>query len=357
MKRWLPYLPLIFGGVSLFFIFNGLDFVNLGDIVREGKFRYLFLALVPIAFFSLRDTLTWPIAAFAAVALANWTLNNYFLLGAFPLILIFAVLLFANYITHFDKDLFALVLMVSGVIQGSLAVWQALGMEWYAVGLMGHETLLGPFLVAAIAPALWGKHWKSAAVMAAAILCTKSSMSYASFAALLSVFLWHRFSLQVAVTIVGVTLFGLGTGYLMHADSEWYSPTGRQFMWGFGWDAFKKAPLFGSGIGSWVGVHLPNYAAQILTEFRTHVPFQLHNDYLDFAVEYGVLPGIPLLAGIVQWLRFFKPTWMHAVCLAFLVNAGANFLLCISSLALIFVVCWVYSWKDSVPQGGGVSCR
>lgn len=344
----------IFGAFALFFILNGLDYINLGDIVREGKFRYLFLALVPVAFFSLRKNLSWPIAYFGALALANWTMNSYFLLGCFPLILIFAVLFFSQYLAQLHENMFANVLMWSGFLQALLSLWQTFGMDWYAVGLYGHETLLGPFLVAALAPALWRGYWKTAAVILAGALCTRSSMSYASLATLLLVFIWHRIDFKMAFAVAFSALGIMAVGYQLSPSSELFQTTGREFIWGFGWKAFLEHPYFGSGIGSWVGVYLPKYAQEILEKFRTHVPFQLHNDYLDFLLEYGFVPALPLLAGLAQFFRYFRPTWTHAVCLAFLVNAGANFLLCISSLALIFVVCWAFSWKSSVPQGGGL---
>lgn len=337
----------VFLATCLLLSFNGIDYVNLGDQIRDGKYRYLLYGCCPILFIFLKDRLTWAPAFFGSLALFSFVSHHYLYYGAFPLVLITACLLFSAYVVKFDKETFGKILMYSGLAQAFLAIYQGLWIKWYTVGLMGHETVFGPFVVAALAPALWNSRWIISVILMVAALCTGSSMTILSLSVLLLVFIWSRYGIKSSIGVGSIGCVVIGLLYLFLPELNLFSFNGRYFIWDFGIRAFKESPWFGSGIGSWSGNFLQKYKDEILLQFRYHVPFQLHSDYLQFLVEYGITPFIVLLYSLVQFVVSFRPTWTHAVCAAILVNALASFPFYIMPLAVIFVVCWTYSMREA----------
>ncbi len=346
----------VFLSLALFMAVCGFDYKNLGDAFRQGKIRFVFLALIPVIYLGLKPRLTWAPAAFAALAWASFTLNDYMLYAELPVFEIMACLALAAAIVTIPAGAVAKTLIFAGSIQAVLGIFQYFGVhfilrpvfqqEFYeVVGMMGNRTVLGPFLCACLAPALWGKKYALSLIMIISIVCTKSSMTSASLGAVLSIYLWHRTSFKVAAAAASGALLILLGLFLARPDYNFFAGDGRGFIWSFGLRAFKAAPWFGGGIGSWAGQYIGMYKDEILKQFSYHLPFQMHNDYLDFLVEYGAVPFIGVLAAIAHFIKQFKPTWHHAVCASLMVNAAANFPLCLISHALIFVVCWAYSMR------------
>ena len=211
---------------------------------------------------------------------------------------------------------------------------------------MGHETVLGAFLVQMICPALWGGYWYSAFLMAVAILATGSSMSIGALGVVAVLFVWHRFGFRAAAALSVLGLGSLLAVFIQAPGNPFLSDHGRAFIWQFGYRAWKEHRIFGGGIGSWVGHYLPIYKAEILAKFSYHLPAQLHCDYLDFLVEYGVGPFLVLGASFLQLLRKLKPTWPQAVVLGTMVNAVGNFPLCLPNTALVFLISYAYAMRD-----------
>lgn len=340
--------------VLLFLALNGLDYKNLGDVFRHGKIRYLSLFLAPVAFHYLRPKLTWGPAFFGSLAIFSWAIHDYMMYAGFPLLLILGVLVAACFVVDMGEEALARILILSGVLQSSLALLQYFGFYFLfhpaspkdfniPVGFMGNETVLGSFLVAAICPALWRKNYIAAALMIAAIIVSYSQMAWGALGVVLVLFLWHKVNLRAALASVLAGIVTLSGCYFFFSDSPAMSFHGRLFIWPFGLRAIMEAPLFGSGIGSWVGVYVPRFKDEILAQFNHHLPYQLHNDYLDFIVEYGLAAFGVLSVALSQFIFSFKPTWVHAVCVAILVNSLANFPLCLIPTALIFVVCWAHA--------------
>jgi len=340
----------------LFLSLNAIDYKNLGDIFRHGKLRFLFLFLAPVAFHYLRPKLSWGPALFGSLAIASFCLHDYMVYGELPLITILAVLAAACFVVDMGEEALARLLIISGVVQSVLAVLQFFGVYFLfrperaqdfriPVGFMGNETVLGSFLVACICPALWRKNYFAAGLMALAIILSYSQMAWGCLGVVAVLYSWHRINFRSAVYLSAIGLLSLTAAISLMPHSPALSFHGRLFIWPFGLRALEAGPLFGGGIGSWTGVYIPLFKDEILEQFHNHLPYQLHCDYLDFLVEYGLIPFGILGYALVEFIYKFKPSWPHAVCAAILVNALANFPLCLPPTALIFVVCWALSFK------------
>lgn len=341
---------------AAFLFFNLVDYKKIADEFRDGKVRWLALSLVPVTFVTFRRHLSWAPAYFGALAVFSFAINDYRQFSCFPLLLILGTLVMSCVLVKQGEDFFARSLMIMGAFQAGIAILQTLGVhliftpvlekEYYnAVGLIGHATILGPTLVAALCPALWRKHYLLSALIIAAILATKSSMTYASLVAVVLIYLWRARGVAWAFGGAALILAAAAAAYLLYPQGNAWRMTGRAVLWEYGWRAFMENPLWGFGPGSWMGIFLPRYKREFVQIFETQWPKQLHNDYMEFLIDYGILPALPLLVALGQFLRGFRPTWTHAICVGLLVNAGANFPLCLPPTAMILVVAWAYCFK------------
>ena len=348
--------------VGLFASLNFMDYGNTPDPFRDGKIRYLMLTLVPGSFCFFRKRLTFGPAYFAALALFGFTVRDFMLFSTMPIILIFAVMGAAVACVELGKDTFARLLVAGGVFQAALALLQVCGIHILTgapvipealhkpFGLWGHETVLGPFLVSCLAAALWRERWVSSLLILVAILSTVSTMTYAALGAVLALFIWHRSSFFYAFLACLLGAIALGVGFLIAPDHPVLSVNGRGVIWKYVWEALKAKPVWGYGPGAWAAKIMPTYYKQYAVELRT-LPLNMHMDYLEFLVAYGVVGAVPMAAAGGLFLRNFRPTWTHAVCVGLLVNALGNFPFCLPPLALIFVVCWAHSMRRDILDG------
>lgn len=315
------------------------------------------LLLAPVLFFFFKPRLGFAPAYFAALACFSFVTHDFMLYGAFPLMVIVASLAVAAVINAQGEGFFPRLLIWSGAFQAVLALLQWAGVYilftparpqdyFIPVGYMGHETVLGPFLVACMAPALWRKRWILAGLMGAAAALTFSSMTWGCLGVLGLIWLWHLRGPALPAALVALGGLALSGLYYLFPEHPLLSFNGRWAMWPYGWKAFQAAPWFGSGIGSWAGKHLVAFKAELVAAFQTTVPVHLHCDPLDFLVEYGALPGLPLVASLARFLRNFRPTSDHAICAVILVNCLANFPFCMPPLAIIFMVSWARSGRS-----------
>lgn len=348
--------------IVVFLALNWVDYADLGDIFRQGKVRFTAILCVPFVFFAFRKKLSWAPAAFASLALLSFVLHDYQFYALFPLFLIFMVMGAACFIVELGEQWIGRMLVVSGAFQAVTALLQVCGVYYifrpanplelhYPVGLIGHESVLGSFLIACLPAALWRKNYYAAFLMTVAILATCSAMAYASLGAIVALFAWRLAGFRAGVTTAFLGVAAVGGYERAFPGNALFSEHGRFFMWGFWIRAFKEHPLFGSGIGGWIGVYLPKFKDEILDSFHYHLPAQAHCDYLDFVLEYGLVGVAPFLVAGYRFARRFRPSWPHATCTAILVNATGCFPLCLVNTALIFVVCW------ALANGCGVSAR
>lgn len=316
--------------------------------------RYLLLACIPPLFLIIKKHISWPIAYFYCYVLFFFILRNYPITECFMLILISATLFFGGYLAHFSQKKLGFWLVCAGSIQAVIAIFQRFGVHilftpneawgmYLATGTMGHNTVLGPLLVACLAPALWMRNYVCAAIILCAALLCSSSMTFASLGFVLWVFYWYRTSNFWACisaylcVIVGAIL------WISFPNMEIFGTSGRVPIWIAAIEAFKSAWIVGHGLTYWPLVYLPQKVGLQGDLAWIHI----HSDYLEILVAYGVSLFIPLLYAIYQFVSRFKPSWPHAVCGAILINALANFPFQIVPIALIFIVCWAYCAKNS----------
>lgn len=354
--------------ILVFLCVNGVDYKNLGDRFDDGKIRWAMFASVPTAFLYLRKKLHWAPAFIAALSLFSYTWHDYKASHdtVLPVVQIFACLGTAIFALHLGETVIRNVLIASGVFQSAVVYLHAAGIfpffhplppgaGWnMTVGTIGQSTVLGPLLVCALAAALYSKAWVWSAVMLPAIALVNSTLTYACLVGLGLFYLAGFYGPFVIglLPVLAASLLGLYYFFpdmtlphgkpLFHAD-------GRLFMWSYGVSAIKENLWFGSGIGAWEQTYLPRYAGSILQVFGFHLPKALHNDYLDFIVEYGLVPFLVILGALVEFILSLRPTWHHAVCLILLIDALGSFPASQMFLAMIFVVSWSLSLQQ--PEG------
>lgn len=357
--------------ILVFLCVNGVDYKNLGDRFDDGKIRWAMFACVPTAFLYLRKKLHWAPAFIAGLSLFSYTWHDYKASHdtVLPVVQIFACLGASIFALDLGEVVIRNVLIASGVFQSAVVYLHAAGIfpffhpmppgnGWnMTVGTIGQSTVLGPLLVCALAAALYSKAWAWSVAMLPAIALVNSTLTYACLCGLGLYFMAGFYSWLVVATIPVLAASLLALYYffpdmtlphgkpLFHAD-------GRLFMWSYGVEALKEKPWFGSGIGAWEQTYLPRYAGSILQMFGFHLPKALHNDYLDFIVEYGIAPLLVLCGALIEFALNLRPTWHHAVCLILLIDALGSFPASQMFLALIFVTCWALSMRGSHGMAG-----
>lgn len=327
---------------------NGAKSVYCWDIFRNGKFRYIFLTLAPFIFVFYSRVLHWAPALYLSFLWSGWVLQNYQIIPFMALATSFGVCSLAAAFRRFPEDLFKRVLVVSGVLNAAIACMQRFGLHilyepateagrYAASGLYGHPTILGPFLVLCLAPALWSGWYVAAAPILLAIFLTGSTMTYASLGVLLLIWIWYKVCFRSAFWAGYLSLIFLGCyAWFVHGQGEFLSLSGRDQYWAAAWRAFMDSPIYGHGPGSWLSSVMPKYLGPV----GPHVVFQVHSDPLEILVEYGLILALPLAYAFLVFLRGLKPTWRHASCCAILVNSLGNFPMQIASIALIFLIEW-----------------
>jgi hypothetical protein len=283
-----------------------------------------------------------------------FVLRNYPIMGSLYMLLLPAVLAIGVYFSGYDRSKFGMWLSYLGLIQAVIAIFQVCGVHllftpreaWaqnLATGLMGHNTVLGPFLVCCFAPALWQRRYLTASVLFLAAALSDSSMTYASLGFVLWAYYWHRSGPKMAAYSAYLGFTALCLIYALFPSLGVFGLSGRAHIWAQAVTAWKSAWLFGHGAGSWEYVLSPKLVGLVGGTMRWP---QIHNEYLECLVAFGVALFVPLMLAIGQFSKRFKPTWHHAICGALLINAAGNFTFQIPTLALIFIVSWMYSAQD-----------
>lgn len=354
----------ILGALLIFLCINGVDYKNLGERFDDGKLRFAMLAAVPAAFWYLQKKLHWAPAFVAALALFSYITHDYKASRdtVLPIISIFACLGASVLVLDLGERVIRNVLIASGVFQAFVVYLHAAGIfpffhpmplfqgQNMSVGTIGQNTVLGPLLVCSLAACLYARAWVWSAMLIPAIAMVNSTLTYACLGALGLYYLagfYGGFVVALLPVLAGALLalyYYLPDATLLNGKPLFHAD-GRVFIWSFGIRAFVEKPWFGSGIGAWEQIFLPRYQGEILQMFGYHVPKALHNDYLDFAVEYGLVPLLALCGALIEFVINLSPTWHHAVCLILLVDATGSFPASQIFLAMIFVVCWALSLK------------
>jgi hypothetical protein len=356
---------------SIFLVCGFVDYGGIGDIFRQGKIRALFAIISVSSFFYLKNKIHWaPALLFcsgllrwtimpgfmgdypitievpASQSAMRWTIANYPLHEIESLFIPFACMIFVIFLQRFKKEAVAKIFVYAGTINAAYGLIQVVGFQplyqviepWFKntpLGFMGQHTVLGAFLCACLAPALWLNMWLPASLMATCILFTGSSMAYASLWAVLSLYVAHRFEIRHAISMQVRMLFVVGVVFMLFGGSELFNPHERLDVWKMGLRAFSENPLFGGGPGYWPGFWQPKFFPII----TGHVPDNPHAEWLKLLIEYGLFGAAIFAAALIEFIKNFRLTWHHAVICAIMVNALANFPLHIVPIAVLFLWC------------------
>lgn len=276
-----------------------------------------------------------------------WTLRQYQIHGSLHLIYTAAAFSAALWFAKYPEQ-FAASVSYLGAIQAIFGLAQYLGWNPWGYelahylnkpsGTFGQETILGAFLAFALAPALFTRRYLCALPILLCILATNSTMSILSGAAVFLIWLFAlapglAFLLTLSAIILGLASF------LLVPHAEFFSTTGRVEFWKLGWAEFLKHPITGSGPGSWQDTRTVLRGGLWIT--------YLHNEYLECLVEYGLLGGAIIAAGLLGFFRRFRLTWHHAGAAGILVNAFGNFPLHHPVLGTLFLTAWFLSVRES----------
>jgi O-antigen ligase len=275
-----------------------------------------------------------------------WALKGYPEHGTEHLISLAAACLVAEWLSR-DEEQCAKWLTYFGLFEAVFGLAQFMGWnpwgyanEWELYkpsGTFGQETILGAFLVAALAPALFSRRFFAALPIFLCAVATKSTMTVLSSAAVVGLWIIAEFGLVAFSAIFGA-FFVAATLFLnLHPYSEWGNFNGRIRFWDFAINKWLERPIFGFGPGSW----LPE--APVFQLRLTHV----HNEFLEFLTEYGSIGGAIGLWALWDFVRSYKPTWHHALCVGLMVNAIGNFPFHIASTGVIFLTGWLLSVRGA----------
>jgi hypothetical protein len=278
-----------------------------------------------------------------------WILHNYQARGAMQLFCVVAAIVAGKWFAEWEK--FPDWVVNFAVLQALFGLAQWWGWDPYGyvepwfknkpTGFMGQETLLGAFLAASLAPALFRARYLSSAVIGLCIYATHSTMSALAGGAVIFLWLWSIDFELAFLAAVGATL----AGYLIYLDqpsSPFFSATGRLEFWKIGYAEHLLRPTFGWGPGSWQDKQIVHQGLWLN---------YLHNEYIEILVEYGRIGAGLGLAALLQFLWRFRLTWHHAMCAAILVNACGNFPLHLAATGTLFVTGWILSMRRATIKG------
>lgn len=291
-----------------------------------------------------KRALSAPLAALLSYGMIMWTLKGFEPNGYIHFASIACALCVALWLVKLPK--LDLLLCWVGLIQALFGIAQWFGwnpwnynfkdLPWAhykPTGFFSQETLLGAFLVACLAPALFSRRWWAFLPITACIAATHSTMSCASATVVYGLFFWKNIGKLPVIAVSAIFGAFLVVAIKLHPDNPWFSDTERFRFWRYGLSSFLKRPLFGHGPGSW----LPS--SPMLEQRLTH----LHNEYLEFLTEYGSFGAAIGLWGVADFLRKFRLTWHHALVVGLAVDAFGNFPFHIASLGTIFLTAWLLS--------------
>lgn len=319
------------------------NFDGNADPFRDPQITVLFALAGWLAYFALSKPLTKPLAAFASYALIMWAVRSQSMFGLAHILCMSCAALAALWLGT-RRELPAVLSWV-GAGEAAFGLFQWAGWNPFGykevwelhkpAGTFGQETILGAFLVAALAPALFTRRPVPAVLILACCMATGSSMTVGAAGVVFLLWLWKEFGAILPGIITGVLIVAIGIKF--DPGNAWFDPNGRVAFWQIGLDYLRQRPLFGFGPGTWWEMS-PELNGIKLTH--------LHNEWLEFLVEYGIAGGLIMNWALVDFIRKFKFTWHHALVVGVLVNALGNFPLHIASIGTIFLTAWLLSVRE-----------
>ena len=329
-----------------------IDPKYMGDIFRLGKVRAVIaLACVPM-FLYVKKNIHWSVGALLCFGVFYWIANDFHIYSVMHLVGMTSCIFVSIFLYRFPKEAVAKAFVWIAAAQATYGILQIFNIQllydvpepWFwntPLALMGQHTVLGGFLAACLAPALWFSMWVPALLITVCTLFTGSSMAYASLWVVLTLFTAHKFGIKHAVGMqLKLLVFIAGVLVFWHSP-ELTNPHERLILWGKAMEAWSLNPILGGGPGFWSGDWQPNNFPII----GTNRPDNLHAEWATLLVEYGIAGLCIVTCGIIDFFSKFRLTWHHAICCAILVNALANFPFHIVPHSVLFLWCFGLSME------------
>lgn len=318
------------------------------------KFRYMLIFGAISLFWSLRKKDIW-VPLFCAYGLSFWSYQDMPTYGIIHVITPIVLFFTALWLVENMREVWVeLAICNFGLFQAVVGLLQVCGMHFFyrpkeswmqntPLAFLGQQTLLGPYLIASLAPCLWGRKWIYSTPITICILFTKSSMTYGALCVLYTMWFWHFFGLRTTIKIVVLGLLGVLGFYLYEPTNDIFYENHRLEVWAHAVDAWKENIIFGGGPAFWQGIWQPQKVGTVLGGL---VPLRIHNEYLELLCQYGLV-GLAILLGLLRELwKNFKPSWPCALIVALMANAIGNFPFHLIPTSLLFMVAWLYTKSD-----------
>lgn len=324
------------------------DYQKLGQWQRVGRLKTFLFASAAVVALRVGKEWHWSLGAFYLFAM-GFSLHLGMPQSSYQEILIMtATLLLIPYIAkRVSTRVFENIVLATAAVHCAFGVPNMFGIYFpklnvlpfggnRPVGLLGQETILGPYLVFAVClliPRLFeGKKWRYLygsllALNVVMILLTKSAMTYLSLSAAGVAYAGYYegligFSVATAMSAIAAIVV---TGNVPDIGAF----SGRLVPWADAITLIKKQPYLGYGPGSW------SYAAKQIAELRFQAKLttdprpwtQLHNEPLQGIFEFGSIGMAFVAMFLAKLARSIKqaPVAYVAGFMAFAVNSLGSF--------------------------------
>jgi len=212
-------------------------------------------------------------------------------------------------------------------------------------GFLGQQTLFGPFMVACFICSLYLRWYIPALMILIPCIATKSSFTYLSLLAALTVYVGYQTRYRWSLLITAFAVCGLAGVFYFYGDSEMLHSRGRFEVWSKTLELWEKTPIFGRGQGLFAPIY---HKYQTLDSKTMNGLFlSAHNDYIQLLFEVGivgVLAAFYMLYDLVInfWKKrhVFQVVACFTICVVFLVNAMGNFPLRVVPQGLLALWCF-----------------
>ncbi len=257
--------------------------------------------------------------------------------------------------SSFDKELVLKGLAVAAVLNSMYGMLQVADLDpffraardpyqpWIVpIGLLGHPTFLGSFVVPASAWLLFNKKYVYFMAANMVLFWCDSTMSWLALGALLTVWFGHRFG-RGRMLLSGAALISLFIicGYLFPSQ-HLFSASGRVAIWAEAVRFIEQGPLMGYGLGNFKNSFM-------FFDVPDGPPFdKAHNDYLQLLFELGYMGLAIVLMGVVRaskslWIGMREPrTALYgAILFSLALNATGNFTARLIPHSLLALFAWL----------------
>jgi hypothetical protein len=288
----------------MFAICDSLDWRMEGDWPRMGKMIFGMMAFSLIAAHAYARAVHWTVAAFYAYVMIQWVLLRFTAVSLIEITMFNFVLFGALYASREDKwEIIPRYLLIDATLQSILGTCEVFGFEpvlmkaadamWAPWALMGHPTVLGPYLVCAFPFVLLAKRFSNTRLETCLRVFSLFIIIFNIFAAggativlpfvLMCVMISMFYSTErMRMLYAWLLLGGLGVGIAQYMDPVFLNLNGRYLWWKY---ALQSLTLQGHGAGVW------HHMAQKLKDLQ-YAPLpvfnKLHNDFLQGVWEHGI---------------------------------------------------------------------